>query len=68
MTGYTGRMVVGEILTVDDEIRDLIYSGASLTVMKENAVRNGMRPLREDALMKASRGITTLEEALRVAG
>jgi len=68
MTGYLGRVIVGEVLAVDDEMRELIYSGASVTAMKESAKRNGMRLLKEDAIIKASQGITTVEEALRVAG
>ncbi len=68
MTGYSGRTVIGEILVVDDEMRELIYSGASPMAMKEHAVKGGMRPLKEDALMKAAQGITTIEEAMRVAG
>jgi type II secretory ATPase GspE/PulE/Tfp pilus assembly ATPase PilB-like protein len=67
-TGYLGRMVVGEILVIDDEMRELIYSAASITAMKGNALRGGMRFIKEDAIMKAFQGITTLEEALRVAG
>jgi type II secretory ATPase GspE/PulE/Tfp pilus assembly ATPase PilB-like protein len=68
MTGYLGRTIIGEVMAVDDEMRELIYSGASITSMRESARRNGMRLLREDALLKASRGITTVEEALRVSG
>ncbi|MCX5810971.1 MAG: GspE/PulE family protein [Proteobacteria bacterium] len=68
MTGYLGRIIIGEVLAVDDEMRELIYSGASITAMKESAKRNGMRLLKEDAIIKASHGITTVEEALRVAG
>jgi type II secretory ATPase GspE/PulE/Tfp pilus assembly ATPase PilB-like protein len=68
MTGYLGRTIIGEILTVNDEMRELIYSGASITAMKESACRNGMKLIREDALLKASRGMTTVEEALRISG
>jgi type II secretory ATPase GspE/PulE/Tfp pilus assembly ATPase PilB-like protein len=68
MTGYLGRMIIGEVLAIDDEMRELIYSGASITSMKESAKRNGMRLLKEDAVIKASHGLTTVEEALRVAG
>ena len=68
MTGYSGRTAIGEILIVNDEMRELIYSSASVTAMKENAIREGMRPLKEDAIMKAVQGITTIEEALRVTG
>jgi type II secretory ATPase GspE/PulE/Tfp pilus assembly ATPase PilB-like protein len=68
MTGYSGRTIIGEVLAVNDEMRELIYSGASITAMRESAKRNGMRLLKEDALLKAARGITTVEEALRVSG
>jgi len=67
-TGYSGRTVIGEVLVVDDAMRELIYSGASSTAMRESARRAGMRLLREDALAKAAEGITTIEEALRVSG
>ncbi|MCL4456001.1 MAG: GspE/PulE family protein [Nitrospirae bacterium] len=67
-TGYTGRTVIGEILIIDDEIREMIYSGASIVAIKEAAVKKGMRPLNEDAVKKAAEGITTLDEVLRVAG
>jgi type II secretory ATPase GspE/PulE/Tfp pilus assembly ATPase PilB-like protein len=68
MTGYSGRIIIGEVLIVDDQVRELIYSGASVTAIKESAQRNGMRLLKDDAVLKASRGITTIEEVLRVAG
>jgi type II secretory ATPase GspE/PulE/Tfp pilus assembly ATPase PilB-like protein len=68
MTGYSGRTIIGEVLVVDDEIRELIYSGASITALKERARQKGMITLKEDGLLKASRGVTTIEEALRVAG
>lgn len=67
-TGYLGRTAVIEILFVDDEIKELIYSGASITAINETAIRKGMRPLKEDAVKKAAEGITTLDEVLRVAG
>ena len=67
-TGYSGRTVIGEILIIDDEIREMIYSGASIVAIKEAAVKKGMRPLNEDAVRKAAEGITTLDEVLRVAG
>jgi len=53
---------------MDDEIRELIYAGASMTVMKEAAVRKGMTSLRENAVRKAAAGTTTLDEVFRVAG
>ena len=67
-TGYSGRTVIGEIMIVDDEIRELIYAAASINAIKETALRKGMRPLKEDAVRKAAEGVTTMEEVLRVAG
>ncbi|MFO0752390.1 MAG: GspE/PulE family protein [Thermodesulfovibrionales bacterium] len=67
-TGYSGRTVIGEIMIIDDEIRELIYAAASINAIKEASIRKGMRPLKEDAVRKAAEGITTLEEVARVAG
>jgi type II secretory ATPase GspE/PulE/Tfp pilus assembly ATPase PilB-like protein len=67
-TGYLGRVVIGEMLIVDDVIRELIYSGASVKTVKEVALRNGMKPLKDDGIRKAVEGITTFEEVVRVAG
>ncbi|MBI5328945.1 MAG: type II/IV secretion system protein [Deltaproteobacteria bacterium] len=66
--GYAGRAVIGEILVVDDEIRELIYSAASINTVRDAAVKKGMKPFKADALRKAAEGITTLEEVLRVVG
>lgn len=66
--GYFGRTVISEIFIVDDEIKALIESSASIYTIKEAAIRNGMTPFRQDALSKAAKGITTLEEVLRVSG
>jgi type II secretory ATPase GspE/PulE/Tfp pilus assembly ATPase PilB-like protein len=67
-TGYSGRTLIGEILTIDDEMRELIFSGAPITALKKEALKKGMLPLREDGLKKAAEGITSLEEIIRVTG
>jgi type II secretory ATPase GspE/PulE/Tfp pilus assembly ATPase PilB-like protein len=67
-TGYFGRIAIGEILIVNDEIKELIYSGASVRAIKEIAIRAGMRTLRDDGIRKAIKGITTFGEVVRVAG
>lgn len=67
-TGYLGRTVIGEILIVDEEFREMVFSGASIGAMTEAAIKNGMRPLRNEGIIKASQGMTTIEEILRVAG
>lgn len=67
-TGYLGRTAIGEILVVNDEIRELIYSAASIKALKDAAIRNGMKTLKDDGIRKAVEGITTFKEVLRVAG
>jgi type II secretion system protein E len=65
-TGYYGRTGIYEILTVTDPIRELILSRASSQQIKQKALMQGMRTLRDDGLAKVARGLTTLTEVLRV--
>jgi type IV pilus assembly protein PilB len=65
-TGYKGRMGIYEIMTVNDAIRELTLKNASTDQIKKAAIKNGMRSLRQDGLLKAIKGITTLEEVFRV--
>ncbi len=65
-TGYRGRKAVAEILLMDDTLRDLIVSRASLIRIKAHARASGTRLLRESALACAMRGETSLEELNRV--
>jgi len=65
-TGYRGRLGIFELLVVSDEIRDLIVSRASTEEIARAARRTGMATLRDDALRKATQGITTLSEVIRV--
>ncbi|HMB81297.1 MAG TPA: ATPase, T2SS/T4P/T4SS family, partial [Vicinamibacterales bacterium] len=65
-TGLKGRVAIHEVLAVSDEIRDLISSRAADHVLKRAAIRAGMRTLLEDGIDKAARGLTTLDEVLRV--
>ena len=67
-SGYAGRSVIGEILTIDDELRDLIYSDIPITAIQSAAVRKGMIPLKEDGLRKVAAGIISMDELVRVAG
>lgn len=66
--GYVGRVVIGEILIIDDEMRELIYADVPITAMHATAVKKGMIPLKQDGLIKVAQGITSLEELIRVAG
>jgi type II secretory ATPase GspE/PulE/Tfp pilus assembly ATPase PilB-like protein len=66
--GYTGRIIIGEVFTVDDELRELIFADVSIAAVRSAALRKGMTPLRVDGLRKVAQGITSLEEVQRVAG
>ncbi len=65
-TGYHGRIGLYELLVISDTIRQLINSGADATAIREQAVKEGMKTLREDALEKLRQGVTTPEEVVRV--
>ena len=67
-SGYAGRLVIGEILAIDDELKDLIYSDVPITVLQTTAMRKGMIPLKQDGLNKVAQGIISLDELLRVTG
>lgn len=65
-TGYTGRIGIFELLTVTDNIRKMMMSGADASTIKQQAIKEGMITLLTDGVQKAARGLTTLEEVLRV--
>jgi type II secretory ATPase GspE/PulE/Tfp pilus assembly ATPase PilB-like protein len=67
-TGYSGRLVICELLIMNDAFRELIFEGASTINMFNTAVKHGMVPLKFDGIRKAAEGLTTLHEVLRVAG
>jgi general secretion pathway protein E len=66
MTGYRGRLGIYELLTVTDEIRSLVVRRVDATIIKKEAVKEGMLTLRDDGALKIARGATTVEEVLRV--
>ena len=65
-TGYFGRTGVFEILPLDDHVKQLIQEGADAATLKREAARRGMRTIRQSALQKLARGITSVEEVIRV--
>jgi len=65
-TGYKGRIGIFEVLPVAGPIRELIMKRASIKEMKDKATELGMRTLREDGIGKVIKGITTIDEVLRV--
>ncbi len=64
-TGYKGRVGLYEVMEVDDEIRELILSGASAYELRQKALQNGMISLRESGLQKIREAMTTIEEVMR---
>ncbi|MBI2382261.1 MAG: Flp pilus assembly complex ATPase component TadA [Gammaproteobacteria bacterium] len=67
-TGYRGRIGIYEMVNVSTEMQHLIVTGASVNDMKALAKREGHRFLREDGLLKAWQGLTSVEEVFRVTG
>jgi len=65
-TGYKGRRSIAEILTLNDEIRELIVDKQPIRRIKAAAHANGTRSLRLAALDLVRRGATTLDEIKRV--
>ncbi len=66
LSGYKGRLGTFELLPVSEAIRKIIMSQASAGAIKTKAIEEGMTTLREDALTKAIRGVTTLDEVMRL--
>jgi general secretion pathway protein E len=67
MTGYLGRVGIYELMTLTDAQRKLIQAGADLAAVREQAVRDGMRPLRLSGALKVAAGQTSVDEVLRAA-
>jgi general secretion pathway protein E len=67
MTGYTGRVGIYEILLMSPELRKLVTPTTNTAPIRDQAAREGMRPLRISGAMKVAAGLTTLEEVVKVA-
>ena len=65
-TGFRGRAGIYELLVVDDSVRKLILTKATSQTIRESARKKGMTTLREDGWQKVAKGVTTVEEVLRV--
>lgn len=64
-SGYRGRTGIFEMMRINDALRELINDRAPAVALREKAREFGMRLLREDGILKISRGITTLDEVVR---
>jgi type IV pilus assembly protein PilB len=65
-TGYTGRVGIFEVFNLTNDMKNLVAKKASGTELLEIALKNGMITMRQDGILKAIDGITTLEEVWRV--
>jgi type IV pilus assembly protein PilB len=64
-SGYKGRLALYEIMTLDDEAREMIMKSASTSLLRHHARKRGMRVLREAGLMSIYDGVTTIDEVVR---
>ena len=65
MTGYRGRAGLYELLTVGDAARNFIHPVPDAAKLRQQALQEGLRPLRLAGAMKVAEGVTTIEEVLR---
>ncbi len=65
-TGYKGRIVVAEVISISSEMKDLILNKASSIKLIVAARKEGMITMREDGFLKVAQGLTTLDEVYRV--
>ena len=65
-TGYKGRIVISEVMTINDEIRSLITHSAGYNELRDAARHNGMDTLFESGMKKVEDGITSVDEILGV--
>jgi general secretion pathway protein E len=67
MTGYSGRVGIYEILSMTPGQRPLITADSDAALIREQAYRDGMKPLRIAGAQKVAAGVTTVDEVLKVA-
>jgi len=65
-TGFRGRVAIYEVMELREELKEFVLNGASALELKREAIRLGMKTLRQCALSKLAEGVTTLGEVFRV--
>src|SRR5262249_26256323 len=65
-SGFQGRIGIHEVLEVEETVQKMIVSHATSEDLQLAAIRNGMITMQQDGFLKAARGVTTVEEILRV--
>ena len=64
--GYSGRLAIIEFLVMNDSLRKMVMEHKESGLIQEEAVKGGMLSIYQDGLAKAAKGLTTLDEVLRV--
>ncbi len=67
MTGYAGRIGIYEIMPMTQEMKKLVATRAELSKLREQATRDGMKPLRIAGARKVAAGVTTIQEIIKAA-
>ena len=65
-TGYSGRLGIYELLTMDDALRDMVTRNPDVNQLRRMCRERGLVTLREDGFQKVMKGLTTIDEILRV--
>ncbi|MEM6258533.1 MAG: GspE/PulE family protein [Planctomycetota bacterium] len=65
-TGYSGRVGLYEMLLLNDQLRDRIAGNPNVTEFRRMCIEGGMVTLRQDGFQKVAKGLTTVDEVLRV--
>ena len=65
-SGYRGRMGIYELMGMTNVIREMTFKGEPTQVIRKAARKQGMRTLFEDGMIKAMKGLTTIDEILRI--
>jgi general secretion pathway protein E len=67
MTGFTGRVGIYETLVFSSDIKRMLGEKCDLAALRDQALKEGMKPLRVSGAMKVGAGVTTIDEVLKVA-
>jgi general secretion pathway protein E len=67
MTGFMGRVGIYETMVHTPAVKQLIAAGAEMAKVRDQALKDGMKPLRVSGAMKIGAGVTTVDEVLKVA-
>jgi type IV pilus assembly protein PilB len=65
-SGFLGQIGIFEVMVVTDDIRELIVAGVEVSQLRKKAISDGMVAMFMDGLDKVEKGITTIEEVMRV--